>query len=40
MQNAIDDRVRAIIVINPVPPTISATIDEALDAVAVADAID
>ena len=40
MQNAIDDSVRAIIVINPVPPTRSATRDEALEAVFVADATD
>lgn len=40
MQNATDDSVRAIIAINPVPPTISARTDEALDAVLVADAID
>jgi hypothetical protein len=40
MQNAMDDSVRAIIVINPVPPTRSATRDEAPEAVFVADATD
>ena len=40
MQNTMDDSVSAIIVISPVPPTISDTREDALEAVMVADAID
>jgi hypothetical protein len=39
MQNNIDARDRAIIVKNPVPPTIPDPTIEALDALVVADAI-
>jgi hypothetical protein len=40
MQNNIDARYRAIIVNNPVPPTIPDPTTEALDALVVADVID
>jgi hypothetical protein len=39
MQNNIDAKERAIIVINPVPPTIPDTPTDALEALVVADAI-